>query len=80
MKPKDISEIGKEPVFQKLGKSLVAAFDISAGEFLTLENLSGKIFEKQFVPVRQSNEVIGKKLKKSYKAGEAINFDDIIEA
>jgi sialic acid synthase len=79
MKPKDVSEIGKEPVFQKLGKSLIASVDISAGEVLTLENLSGKIFENQFVPVRQSNEVIGKKLKKSYKAGEPINFDDLIE-
>jgi len=80
MKPKDATEIGKEPVFQKLGKSLVAAVDIPAGEILTLDNLSGKIFEKQYVPVRQSNEVIGKKLIRSYKAGEAISFDDITEA
>jgi N-acetylneuraminate synthase/sialic acid synthase len=80
MKPKDASEIGKEPVFQKLGKSLVAATEIPAGEILTLDNLSGKIFEKQYVPVRQSNEVIGKKVTKSYKAGEAISLGDITES
>lgn len=77
MKPKDISEIGKEPVFKKLGKSLVAATDIAAGELLTLDNLSGRIFDKQYIPVRQSNEIIGKKLTRSYQVGEAISFDDI---
>lgn len=80
MKPKDASEIGKEPVFQKLGKSVVAAIDINIGEILTFDNLSGKIFEKQYIPVRQSNELIGKKATKFYQAGEVISFDDITEA
>ncbi len=74
MQPKDISQIGKEPVFQKLGKSLVAANDILEGEILTLDNLSGKIFEKQYIPVRQSNEVIGKIVSISIKKGDPIEF------
>jgi N-acetylneuraminate synthase/sialic acid synthase len=74
MQPKDVSQIGKEPVFQKLGKSLVAANDIQEGEILTLDNLSGKIFEKQYIPVRQSNEVIGKILSISIKKGDPIEF------
>jgi N-acetylneuraminate synthase/sialic acid synthase len=77
MKPKDISEIGKEPVFQKLGKSLVAATDISQGEILTLDNLSGKIFEKQFIPVRQSNEVIGRMTLTAIKQGDPIDFNNL---
>jgi N-acetylneuraminate synthase/sialic acid synthase len=78
MKPKDSSEIGKEPVFQKLGKSLVAAVDIQKGDILTLDNLSGKIFEKQFIPVRQSNEVIGKKASSLIKQGDPVEFINII--
>lgn len=78
MKPKDISEIGKEPVFQKLGKSLVAAVDLHEGEKLTLENLSGKIFEKQYIPVRQSNEVIGKKTTSAIKKGDPIELNNLI--
>lgn len=74
-KPKD--ELGKEFVFQKLGKSIVALSDIAAGEVLSLENLSGKIFNRTFIPVRESNTVIGKVTKKQILAGEPINHDDI---
>lgn len=77
MKPKEQSNIGKEPVFKKLGKSIVAAKDLDANSILTLENLSGKIFDKQYIPVRQSNEVIGKKLNKSIKFGQPISFTDL---
>jgi len=77
MKPKDISEIGKEPVFQKLGKSIVASKDVAKDEILTLDNLSGKIFEKQYIPVRQSNEVIGKKTTIAIKQGDPIEFNNL---
>jgi N-acetylneuraminate synthase/sialic acid synthase len=71
-KPKE--ELGQEPVFKKLGKSLVAKCNIKKGAEFTLENLSGKIFNKQYFPVRRSNEVIGKKAHKDYKTGEIIEF------
>lgn len=75
LKQKDKKDLGKEPVFIKLGKSLVSNIDLKKGDVLTLENLSGKIFNDQHIPVRQSNEVIGKKLNSDLKKGEPIKFD-----
>ena len=71
------SEIGEEKVFKKLGKSLVVLDDLSKGTTLTIDNLSGKIFSTQFIPVRESNQVIGRILNRDLKAGEPINFSDI---
>ncbi len=75
MNQKDISEIGKEKVFLKLGKSLIPNKDLKKGEIITLENLSGKIFNKQYIPVRQSNEIIGKTLIKDINHGEPFTFE-----
>lgn len=74
MKPDE--ELGNEKVFFKLGKSLVAAKEIKAGELFTLQNLSGKIFKKPYVPVRESNKVIGKKSKRNIKVGEPLVQED----
>jgi N-acetylneuraminate synthase/sialic acid synthase len=63
LKSKPISEIGKEIVFNRLGKSLIANKNINKGDKLTLDNLSGKIFSKQYTPVRDSFKVIGKTVK-----------------
>ena len=57
--PKPVDELGKEVVFKKLGKSLIAAHNILEGESFTLENLSGRIFDKQYIPVRESINIIG---------------------
>ena len=73
---KPTSEIGEEKVFKKLGKSLVAFQDLSKGSILTIDNLSGKIFSTQFIPVRESNQVIGRILNRDIKAGEPFNFND----
>jgi len=75
-KPQD--ELGTEYVFQKLGKSIVAAVDLKAGDVLSLDNLSGKIFKDQFLPVRESKDLIGRKLIKPLKAGEAIARTDFV--
>ena len=72
MEPKNGKDIGSEPVFKKLGKSIVAGRDIKADEEFTLDNLSGKIFSETFIPVRNSNKLIGKKSSRMYKKGEAI--------
>lgn len=74
-KPKD--ELGKEFVFQKLGKSIVALKDIQAGEMLTLDNLTGRIFNQTIIPVRESNTVIGKTANVFIKEGDPISFSDI---
>jgi len=77
MPPKPADDLGNERVFKKLGKSLVAYRDIKMGETLTLENLSGKIFKTQFIPVRESNQVIGSVAKRDIAQGEAIHYSDI---
>jgi sialic acid synthase len=72
--PKSADDLGNERVFKKLGKSLIAFEDIAAGQTITLNMLSGKIFSKQFIPVRESNMVIGKIAKHPIKKGEHIEY------
>lgn len=73
-KPKD--EIGSEPVFKKLGKSVAALENIDSGDILTLENLRGKIFQSGGIPVREMAELVGKKATRAIAAGEMISKDD----
>lgn len=67
--------LGKEYVFQKLGKSLVSLKDISAGNVLSLDAASGRIFETAGIPVRESFKYIGRRLKKAVKARDLITED-----
>lgn len=75
--PKKGEDIGNERVFGKLGKSLVVNRDIAAGEILTLENLSGRIFTIPHIPVRLSSLVIGRKVIRAVAKNEAIDFSDL---
>ncbi len=77
LKPKRQKQIGKEPVFIKLGKSLITTKDLKIGEKIKLENLSGKIFEKNLIMVRYSHKVIGKVVKKPMKKGEPLLFKNL---
>ncbi len=77
MAPKPAEELGDERVFKKLGKSLIAYVDIQAGEKISLENLSGRIFNSQYIPVRESNQVIGSIAKRNIARGEPIHYADI---
>lgn len=77
MNSKPDNELGNEFVFQKLGKSIVVNKDLGKGEELNLNNLSGIIFNDQYIPVRDSNKVIGKKLKKPLQKGDPIKMDDL---
>lgn len=70
-------EVGDEPVFAKLGKSIIAARDLQQGNLITLDDLSGRIFNEQYVPVRESGNFIGKRLNKTVKAGDLIQYADI---
>lgn len=69
-KPKD--DLGKEYVFQKLGKSIVAYKDMEKDTELNLKNLSGIIFSEQYIPVRDSHKVLGRKIKEPLKKGEPV--------
>lgn len=75
--PKPTDDLGNEYVFKKLGKSLVAYIDIKAGDRITLENLSGKIFNIQYIPVRESSQIMGATAKRDIKKGELISYEDI---
>ena len=77
MPPKPADDLGNERVFKKLGKSLIAYVDIQAGEKVSLENLSGRIFNTQYIPVRESNQVIGSVAKRHIAKGEPIHYEDL---
>jgi len=78
MTPKSEDELGSERVFAKLGKSLIAMEDINIDDTFTLYNLSGRIFSKQYTPVRDSNLFIGKKSLRKINKGEPIFITDIL--
>jgi len=61
MPPKPSDTLGSEPVFKKLGKSLAARVPIRAGDEITLDKLTGKIFGATYIPVRESHSILGKK-------------------
>lgn len=74
--PKPLNELGIEKVFKKLGKSVVAYRSIKAGSVISINDLSGRIFNSQIIPVRQSNEVVGGLATRDISQGEAITFKD----
>jgi len=78
--PKPDAEVGSEAVFKKLGKSLIAAVDIKAGEKIGLDALSGRIFRTQHIPVREANRVIGRIAQRNIAKGEAIQYADLTDA
>jgi N-acetylneuraminate synthase/sialic acid synthase len=77
MPAKPTDDLGNENVFKKLGKSLVAYVDIQAGDIITMDMLSGKIFGTQIIPVRESSQVINKLAKRSIAKGEPIQYADL---
>jgi len=73
-------ELGTERVFRKLGKFLIAYTDIKAGQAITLDSLSGRIFNTRHIPVRESNQVIGRVAKRDIAKGEPIEYADLAQA
>lgn len=76
-KPDD--ELGKEYVFQKLGKSIAANVDLEVGQVLSLQNIRGRIFKEPGISVRDSYAVLGKRLKSPIKSGDKITADNLID-
>ena len=75
--PKPATDLGNEKVFKKLGKSLIANVDIKVGDKIMQDHLSGRIFKAQYIPVRESNRVIGSFALRNIVKGEPINYTDI---
>ena len=69
--------IGKEFVFSKLGKSLIADTEIKKNDEFSIKNLSGKIFLYNGVPVREMVNLMGKKSKNDYNIGDLIKEEEI---
>lgn len=78
MPSKSESELGNEFVFRKLGKSIVALHDIQPGQTISIDDLTGKIFDNEGIPVRQSSEVIGATVIRKISAGELVTYDAIL--
>ena len=72
-------DLGKEPVFAKLGKSLVALRQIEAGSIILNSDLDGKIFQPSIIPVRESHKVIGRKALVSIPVGHPIEWGMIAD-
>lgn len=68
---------GQEPVFQKLGKSIVATKDINSGDIIDITHLSGRICQPGLIPVRESSRIIGTKASRNILAGQYIDWTDI---
>jgi sialic acid synthase len=77
MPSKPQEELGNERVFKKLGKSLIAYTDIQAGTSISIDHLSGRIFRTQYIPVRESNRVIGRRARRNIGKGEPIQYPDL---
>ena len=77
LKSKKSKDIGSEPVFIKLGKSLVANKLIKKGKKIKIDDLSGKIFEKNIILVRYSHKIIGKKTTKDIFKGDPIFYEHV---
>jgi sialic acid synthase len=77
MSPKPKGELGKEAVFMKLGKSIVVNKSLKAGDVLTLDNMSGKIYGEQHIPVRNSNKIIGRVVNKDIEKWSLLTLSDL---
>jgi len=77
LKNEEPKNLGNEPVFKKLGKSIVASKTLDEGTLLDFDCLSGRIFTEKGVPVRETSKFLGQKLNTPIKAGEKIFFKDI---
>lgn len=74
-KPKD--DLGKEYVFQKLGKSIITNQPIKKGQIVTEDMLSGRIYNGTHIPVRESNQVIGMKAIHDLDKDTIVNYEDL---
>ena len=63
--------------FDKLGKTLVAAVDLKAGDFIKEENVAIKVAEPKGIPGKMLNSILNKTLKRNVKKDESIFESDL---
>lgn len=69
---------GTESVFLRLGKSCVASRDLKSGVTLTLDDISGLIFDRQYLPIRQVSYLVGRKLIRNVDHRSPIMIGDVL--
>ena len=74
LKLKNNSLIGKEKVFKKLGKSIILRKNLKKNSKIKLDDLSGMIFLKNHISIRDTFKVIGKKTKTEIKSGVPLKW------
>ena len=72
----DKKSIGKEFVFKKLGKSIIASSDIEQGEVFSERNITGRILSNQGIPIRQISNILGKTARRRISKSEPLKEDD----
>jgi sialic acid synthase len=77
MNEKKANQIGREPVFEKLGKSIIATKNLKKGKKIALDDIDGMIFEKQIIPIRETYKILNKKLKKDLLKGQPLFLSDL---
>jgi sialic acid synthase len=70
-------ELGNEPVFLKLGKSIISLTNINKGEIIKSDHLSGRICRPSVIPVRESSKVLGSRANQFIPAGSYISYEMI---
>ena len=74
----DEALLGSEEIFARLGKSVVAAENITAGSVVGIEDLGGMIFLDGGIPVRDSSKIIGKIAKIDIKKRSKIKWGHLL--
>lgn len=72
---KNDGSLGEENVFKKLGKSLIFNKNLEKGSVISKKDLSSKIFDINHIHVRNSNNIIGKKLNIDVSEKQIVKFD-----
>lgn len=71
---KDKSLLGKEDVFKKLGKSIIAKNNLLKGTVISTKDIDSKIFSEVYIHVRETNNIVGKKLTKNINKNDPIQY------
>lgn len=68
----------EEPCYKKLGKTLVAARHLSAGQHITADGVKVKVAEPKGYPAEKYGDIIGKELVRNIQEDESIMLTDVI--
>ncbi|PNF15191.1 Sialic acid synthase [Cryptotermes secundus] len=64
--------------YNKLGKTLVAAHNLSAGDHITADSVKVKVAEPKGYPAEKYGDILGKELVRDIQEDESIMFIDVI--